>query len=61
MDASSFSELLDTVSAEPGVYMFKDSGGRVLYVGKATSLKSRLRSYYPGPSAPAKAVYLVSR
>ena len=61
MEASSFSELLDTVSTGPGVYMFKDSEGRVLYVGKAGSLKSRLRSYTPGPSAPAKAVYLVAK
>ncbi len=31
--------------ARPGVYMFKDAGGRVLYVGKAKSLRTRLRSY----------------
>ena len=33
----------------PGSYQFKDSDGRVIYVGKAKSLRSRLRNYFPVP------------
>lgn len=32
----------------PGVYLFRGLGGRVLYVGKATNLRARVRSYFSG-------------
>lgn len=39
-------ERLQALPARPGVYLFKDSYGRVIYVGKAMSLRSRVRSYF---------------
>jgi len=45
---------LDTLPDGPGVYLWKDASGEILYVGKAKRLKSRVRSYFaadfdPGP------------
>jgi excinuclease ABC subunit C len=39
-------EKLDTLPVRPGVYMFKDGEGHVLYVGKARVLRDRVRSYF---------------
>ncbi|MDR2418887.1 MAG: excinuclease ABC subunit UvrC [Treponema sp.] len=33
---------------EPGVYLWKDSGNSVIYIGKAKVLRNRLRSYFAG-------------
>jgi excinuclease ABC subunit C len=37
---------LKGLPARPGVYLFRDAGGEVLYVGKAKSLRPRVRSYF---------------
>ena len=37
-----------SVPTKPGVYLFRDSAGRVIYVGKAKSLRSRITNYF-GP------------
>ena len=39
------------IPVDPGVYRFRDADGRVIYVGKANSLRSRLSSYFQDLSA----------
>jgi excinuclease ABC subunit C len=39
-----------TIPAEPGCYLWRDRRGRVVYVGKAKSLRSRLTSYFGDPT-----------
>ncbi len=43
---------LDRLPARPGVYLYKDAKGQIIYVGKAASLKSRVRSYFQESRAP---------
>ncbi|MBP9709217.1 MAG: excinuclease ABC subunit UvrC [Oligoflexales bacterium] len=43
---SDLKELLRTVPTAPGVYLMKDIKGKIIYVGKAKNLKSRLSSYF---------------
>ena len=38
-----------TIPDEPGSYQFKDARGRVIYVGKASSLRQRLSNYFQAP------------
>ncbi len=46
-------EKLEALPADPGVYLMKDAEGRVIYVGKAKSLRSRVRTYFTkGDSRP---------
>ena len=44
-----WAEVLPQAPRTAGVYLFKDAGGRVLYVGKAVNLRNRLASYLKTP------------
>ncbi|MGH2866581.1 MAG: exonuclease domain-containing protein [Solirubrobacteraceae bacterium] len=39
---------------DPGVYLFRDRDGRVLYVGKSVSIRSRARAHFAPSAAPAR-------
>ncbi|MFZ0884982.1 MAG: excinuclease ABC subunit UvrC, partial [Candidatus Acidiferrales bacterium] len=39
-------EKVAQLPTQPGVYLFQDAGGTILYVGKANSLRGRVRSYF---------------
>jgi len=49
MEARRFEEQLKALPQKPGVYLFRDTSGNVLYVGKAANLHSRVRSYFGTP------------
>lgn len=38
-----------TIPTTPGVYLYKDAGGRIIYVGKARNLRKRILSYFRPP------------
>jgi excinuclease ABC subunit C len=57
-----FAERLAALATAPGVYLMKDAAGTVIYVGKAQSLRDRVRSYFGSPrSMTGKTRELVKR
>ena len=55
-------EIKKDLPIDPGVYLFRDSADRIIYVGKAKNLKNRVSSYFNSPSEMTpKTVMMVSR
>ncbi len=56
------SQKLNHLPTKPGVYVFKDAKGMVLYVGKAINLRSRVSSYFkPDPLRSDRIVLMISQ
>ena len=58
---SELSQKVQNLPAVPGVYLFKDAAGKVLYVGKAKSLVQRVRNYLAPDLADPRLRELMSR
>jgi excinuclease ABC subunit C len=54
-------ERLDALPARPGVYLLKDRQGKVIYVGKARSLRARVRTYFRGGDERLQVAFLMQR
>lgn len=54
-------EQLASVPASPGVYLWKDAEGKVIYVGKAKQLRARMRQYVNFQDTREKIPFLVSQ
>ncbi len=62
MTQSPFEHRLRVTPEKPGVYIMKDARNEVLYVGKASVLRNRLRSYFGSPNGqPPKIRRMMSR
>ena len=59
--APTLDERLATVPTGPGVYLLKDAQGKVIYVGKAVSLRARVRSYLRGGDERSQVRFLVGK
>lgn len=51
--------MFEDLPTSPGVYLFKNDKGRIIYVGKAKNLRSRVRSYFRDKNQTAKTKVLV--
>ncbi len=52
---------VDALPQAPGVYLFKDAGGGVLYVGKAKDLRKRVKAYFQGREQDVKTSIMLSK
>jgi len=61
MDRPDLKDKLDNLPAQSGVYLMKDATGKIIYVGKAVNLRSRVRSYFHASVDSPKTMRLASQ
>ena len=52
---------ISNLPKKPGVYLFKNSSGKVIYIGKAKSLRNRVSSYFTGKPSDPKTARLITK
>jgi excinuclease ABC subunit C len=52
---------LNNLPESPGVYLFKNAQGKIIYIGKAKNLRNRVRSYFQDTHHDAKTTVLVAQ
>ncbi len=57
----SLEDKLEAVQPRPGVYLLKEKGGKVIYVGKAKNLRNRVRQYFRGGDGRHQVLFLMQR
>jgi excinuclease ABC subunit C len=60
-ETNTLKEKMTSAPRSSGVYIMKDTQGRIIYVGKANNLKSRISSYFTGKDTRPMAPFLMAR
>ncbi len=53
--------IVDALPLSPGIYLMRDARGAILYIGKAKSLRKRVRSYFKVPAPIPKVTILMNK
>ncbi|HEU4610021.1 MAG TPA: GIY-YIG nuclease family protein, partial [Chitinophagaceae bacterium] len=61
MTQQEFQQIAHTIPLEPGIYKYYDADGKLIYVGKAKSLRKRVSSYFNKGLSTYKTAELVRR
>jgi excinuclease ABC subunit C len=59
--SSKLRKIVDNLPLTPGVYLMRDARGEILYIGKAKSLRKRVRSYFKVPTPLPKITILMGK
>jgi excinuclease ABC subunit C len=61
MKETDLQQQADSLPQTPGIYLFKDPKGAILYVGKAKDLRKRVRTYFQGKEQDIKTSIMLAR